>query len=164
MSRALPVNVARQLRQEAGFGCAVCGCPIIEYHHIIPWAERQHFEPEHMVVLCPTHHRELGKLPRRLCYEAKKAPRNIRENRLEGLLGGNNNAKGIKFGSTTFEEGYPLVYAFQHPIISYHRIDGQYLINLFVPDRNFWPEIEIRSNQISSRPSLFWAIIYLTNP
>ncbi len=55
-----PEPVARQLCQEAGFGCCKCGVPIIEYHHIIKWSVDQHFRPEDMMVLCPTHHDEAG--------------------------------------------------------------------------------------------------------
>lgn len=50
-------EVQRQLRQEANFGCAVCGTPVLEYHHIIPESEVEHYDPDHMIALCPTHHR-----------------------------------------------------------------------------------------------------------
>ena len=72
LSRTVPPEVARHLRAEAGFGCAVCGCPILEYHHIIPWAERMHYEVEHMVALCRNHHQETGKATqgKLLCREA----------------------------------------------------------------------------------------------
>jgi hypothetical protein len=33
-NREIPSEIKRQLRQEAGFGCCICGIPIIEYHHI----------------------------------------------------------------------------------------------------------------------------------
>src|SRR5215469_13568423 len=69
-----PASVERQLRQEAGFGCAKCGHPSIEYHHIIPFAEEQHFRPKDMVALCGNCHPAISKLGRDKQYEIKQAP------------------------------------------------------------------------------------------
>lgn len=58
MSRHTPLPVRRKLRQEVNFGCPVCGTPILEFHHIVPYSEEKHFDPDRMIALCPTHHRE----------------------------------------------------------------------------------------------------------
>lgn len=60
MQRRPPADVRRQLRREANFGCVVCGTPIIQYHHIVPFSEKQHHNPDEMVVLCPNHHEHAG--------------------------------------------------------------------------------------------------------
>lgn len=60
MNRRPPADVRRQLRKEANFGCVVCGTPIIQYHHIIPFSEKEHHNPDEMVVLCPNHHDHAG--------------------------------------------------------------------------------------------------------
>lgn len=89
MSRpAVPNPVKRQLRQEAGFGCCNCGHPFIQYHHIVPWAEEEHFRPEDMMALCANCHH--------LCTSdawdtseqrsLKGKPRNIIEGNARGLL------------------------------------------------------------------------------
>jgi len=74
----IPEPVKRELRQETNFGCAICGCPVICYHHIIPWEEKEHHNPEHMIVLCPTHHRPAddGAIPRSKLYDLKENPEN----------------------------------------------------------------------------------------
>lgn len=59
-SRRPPASVRRQLRKEANFGCVICGAPVIEYHHIIPYSEEEHHDPDQMVVLCRNHHAEAG--------------------------------------------------------------------------------------------------------
>lgn len=59
-----PADVERKLRQEAGFGCARCGHPYIEYHHIIPYAEEPHFRAEDMIALCGNCHSAVSKLGR----------------------------------------------------------------------------------------------------
>jgi len=76
----LPRSVARKLRQEAGFGCVICGNPIIVYHHIIEWSEWHHFDPDHMTVLCPDHHAFATNrsLSHEQVYEAKRHPANRR--------------------------------------------------------------------------------------
>ena len=61
MRRKIPSDVARQLRQEAGFGCCKCGFPLIQYHHIVEWADDQHFRVADMMVLCPNHHDQATK-------------------------------------------------------------------------------------------------------
>jgi hypothetical protein len=68
----------RQLRQEANFGCARCGCPVIDSAHIIPYRKTKAFPPEDMVSLCPTHHRmaDDGKYPEEFLRELKANPHN----------------------------------------------------------------------------------------
>ena len=61
--RYIPAAVRRTLRKETCFCCPFCGSPILEYHHIIPWAKRQEHFPEDMVALCPTCHTEYGDNP-----------------------------------------------------------------------------------------------------
>ena len=68
-SRNTPEGVKRLLRQEAGFGCARCGHPYLEYHHIIPYKDDQHFRSEDMVCLCGNCHPALGKLGHDLQYQ-----------------------------------------------------------------------------------------------
>jgi hypothetical protein len=57
--RPRPRPVEQILRQEAGFGCCVCGHPIFQYHHIVPYTEKDpHYRPDDMMILCPNHHDE----------------------------------------------------------------------------------------------------------
>lgn len=50
-----PLQIQKQLRKETLYGCAICGCPILQYVHIIPYSSIQAFLPENMVTLCPFH-------------------------------------------------------------------------------------------------------------
>jgi|RhiMethySRZTD1v2_1073278.scaffolds.fasta_scaffold26304_6 hypothetical protein len=58
-----PLRIREQLKKETFYGCALCGCPIIEYVHITPHHDIQAFLPENMVPLCPSH---------RIGYESKQ--------------------------------------------------------------------------------------------
>lgn len=87
-SRDIPLPVRRRLRQEAGFGCCLCGNPIIEYHHIRPIGRHQVHDPDHMMTLCPLHHHEatVGGLAEEEQRRSKNDPENIRRGYTEGLL------------------------------------------------------------------------------
>jgi hypothetical protein len=53
----VPMQIQKQLRKEALYGCAICGCPILEFAQISPDNDdTQTFLPENMVSLCPIHH------------------------------------------------------------------------------------------------------------
>jgi hypothetical protein len=58
LTREPPAAVKRQLRQEAAFGCCICGHPIYQYHHIRPFEPNHHHDPDDMMLLCPNHHHE----------------------------------------------------------------------------------------------------------
>jgi hypothetical protein len=80
MSRRPPAAVRRELRQEVNFGCAICGAPILQYHHIVPYSEEEHHDPDRMVALCPNHHQQAGPqgaaISRDRLYEHKESPAN----------------------------------------------------------------------------------------
>ena len=83
---ATPAAVERQLRQEAGFGCAKCGHPYIEYHHIVPWCEEHHFRPSDMLALCGNCHPAVSNWGRDRQYDLKNNPHNIARGVATGAL------------------------------------------------------------------------------
>jgi hypothetical protein len=53
----VPMQIQKQLRKEALYGCAICGCPILEFAQItLDNDDTQTVLPENMVSLCPFHH------------------------------------------------------------------------------------------------------------
>ena len=161
--RYIPLGVKRALRQEACFGCAVCGSPILEYHHIIPWAERQHNEPEHMVALCPTHHREYGKLSRSKSYSVKENPRNKVVGKLFGELGTDNQQTAFKVGSNTYIDT-PIIFSFfEAPILRYLVEDKQVLVDVYIPRQDMWPDVYIRKNNMIVNTDEKWDVEFRTN-
>lgn len=85
---AVPNALKRQLRQEAGFGCCRCGHPFIQYHHIVPWAEENHFRPEDMMILCGQCHPlcTVGAITEADQRALKSRPKNIANNLVRGQL------------------------------------------------------------------------------
>ncbi|HMI81962.1 MAG TPA: HNH endonuclease [Solirubrobacterales bacterium] len=75
----IPLPVKREVRQRCGFGCVFCGLPLYEYDHLVPYAEVEEHDPENLVLLCATHHREKtsGLLTSDQVDAARKSPCNI---------------------------------------------------------------------------------------
>ncbi len=160
---SLPAEVARVLRAEVGFGCAICGNPIIEYHHIIPWAERNHFEAEHMVAVCRNHHHELGKQKRNVAYTAKQNPINIRYKRFKGYLVTSRDNQGILLGNSKFINVENAITYYEIPLFGHRIIDGEIRLKCFIPDANFFPEVEVHDNKIQAMIDGFWDIEFKQN-
>ncbi len=60
----IPAPIARQIRQQCGFGCVVCGLAFYDYEHWNPPFEELDSEPnaEGITIACPNHHRAKGGL------------------------------------------------------------------------------------------------------
>ena len=158
-----PAHVELKLRQEAGFGCAACGCPITDYHHIIEWSEKPHFDVADMVALCPNHHREFGKRAAKHAYRLKQNPHNLKFGRIKGFLGGNGIQKAIRMGGMLVKNCNSVLAYSKVPIFSYRMIDGEINLSAFLPNEHFWPEIEVHDNSISAILGDFWDIEFKTN-
>jgi len=132
-----PASVERQLRQEAGFGCAKCGHPYIEYHHIIPFAEEQHFRPKDMVALCGNCHPAISKLGRDKQYEIKQAPFNIEREMFQGALVYDKRHLLFRVGGNLYENVPTILRFLDIPIIACAIKDNQAKItlNLFFRER-----------------------------
>ena len=76
LGRHIPEPTARIVRQECGFGCAICGAAIVIYHHFDPPFEdaREH-SPQGIILLCPTCHTKFGHLPAERMREYRQSPR-----------------------------------------------------------------------------------------
>ncbi|MBV1865715.1 MAG: HNH endonuclease [Rhodobacteraceae bacterium] len=160
---SIPSNIAHNLRAEVGFGCAVCGNPIVEYHHIIPWEERHHYEADHMVVLCRNHHAELGKQNRKLAYKAKQNPINIRQKRFKGYLVTNKENQNLILGNARFVGVTTAVSYFGIPLFGHSVVGSEIQVNCFIPDDQFFPELEIRRNHVAAMIDGFWDIEFKSN-
>lgn len=131
--RDIPLPIKRRLRQESGFGCSICGNPIIEYHHIKPFAEVSRHDPADMMVLCPLHHHEatVSGLTEAEQRDSKENPINIKNGVVEGLLRTPDPAVVVEVGTNLFVgRGFKLVVN-DSPLLALNRADvGRLLISL----------------------------------
>lgn len=163
LSRRIPDPVRRQLRQEAFFGCAKCGSPILEYHHIIQFAEQAHHNPDHMIAICPTCHRSLGKMRRERCYALKANPRNKREGKIRGELGTDAHTTSFLVGSCTYIDT-PIIFSYyEAPIIRYSIEDEQASLDIYIPKEDMWPDILVQKNDLIVNSGGKWDIDFRTN-
>ncbi|MFC4557847.1 HNH endonuclease [Virgibacillus kekensis] len=63
--RYIPLPLKRKVRKAAYFRCIICGNPIIEYHHIVPFHRVKEHSSDNLVALCPEHHHraDCGEIP-----------------------------------------------------------------------------------------------------
>ena len=54
----IPQPMQRAVRQRCCFGCVICGQPLYEYHHMVPYAEVKKHEEDNLTLLCDDHHKE----------------------------------------------------------------------------------------------------------
>ena len=162
--RDIPLPVKRQLRQESGFGCCICGSPILEYHHIRPFAEYPEHDPQHMITLCPTHHHEAtaGGITEEEQRQSKSNPINIQRGYAEGLLRITDPALAVHVATNDFVgPGFKLVVDDQ-PLLALDRTDAGRLhlsLDLFDQDDNLI--ISIVNNEWIAGDPMPWDIEFV---
>jgi 5-methylcytosine-specific restriction endonuclease McrA len=77
---SIPEPIKRAVRQACGFGCILCGYPIYDYDHVVPYATTEEHTIENLCLLCGRHHTEKnrGLLPVEKVREARLDPINKR--------------------------------------------------------------------------------------
>ena len=129
--RNTPPTVARQLRREANFGCALCGCPILENAHIIPYETSHAFPPQDMVALCPTCHvrADLGRYSETFLRHTKANPHN--RTHVQDLFLIENDHLMVHLGANRYRDIPRLIVVNDFDIISIHKDDENFpLLNV----------------------------------
>jgi HNH endonuclease len=157
--KACPLDVKRKLRQETGFGCAKCGHPYLEYHHIIPWAEEQHFRTDDMLALCGNCHPAVAGWEKDRQYELKRTPHNVATGITRGALEYKRDLI-FKIGGNWYENASVMLQYFNTPIISCKIVEGQTKISLCIMDNNFFQILVIDDNEIVFRADDLWDFQY----
>lgn len=103
-SRMIPLPNKRVVRKEACFGCAVCGKPIIEYHHIVPFHVSHDHSPTNLIVLCPTEHAraDAGEFSQEYLRGLKQEAFNSQKDKLKYGFHIEGKKLIVKTGSNTF--------------------------------------------------------------
>jgi hypothetical protein len=156
----LPADVARQLRQEAGFGCAKCGHPYVQYHHIIPYAEEAHFRCEDMIALCGNCHPAMALQGRDRQNDLKSSPYNVKKGIFNGALQYDKRDLVFKVGGNWYENTPTIIQYRGTPIISCRTYEGQALVSLNLLDERDNIIFSVVDNDVSFRISDFWDFEY----
>ena len=158
-----PAAVERALRQEAGFGCARCGHPYIEYHHIIPYSVDPHFRPEDMVALCGNCHSALAKLGTDIQYKIKREPYNIKTGTVNGALCYDKRDLEFVVGGNQFINVSHILKFHNIPIISCRIEDSQARVSINIFDKYGNRQLSVDDNNIVFRVHDFWDFEYRHN-
>lgn len=82
LPRYIGADVRRQIRQECGFGCVICGQAIGSYEHIEPTFEdaREH-DPKRMALLCGSCHQKVtsGMWSKAKVWQARAQPKTFQQ-------------------------------------------------------------------------------------
>jgi hypothetical protein len=159
----VPMQIQKQLKKEALYGCAICGCPILEFAQItLDNDDTQTFLPENMVSLCPFHHLQYkngDSLSDSSLLHAKDNPYNKRHE---------NNAFTIQsqdilvnVGKCKFVNTSRILIADDFDIVSIKREDEKYVLL----DINFFDKLNnltamVTENSWTAEKSTDWNIIY----
>ncbi|WP_336993052.1 HNH endonuclease signature motif containing protein [Bacillus toyonensis] len=122
--RSIKADIKRAIRKEAFFGCAICGNPIIEYHHIEPFSKVKCHETDNLIALCPTHHykADRGMVPKDQLLQLKQNPYNkSKEIIKDDFFLGNYDVLEFRAGSNTFIRTPDLFVIDNFPLISVYK-------------------------------------------
>lgn len=101
LSRNIPNEVKRAVRQRCGFGCVICGSGIIVYEHVIPeFAEATEHNPDHITLLCPQCHAKVtnGFWSKQKVKEAMRTPKSKRQGFSREFFDIGNGHPSLQFG------------------------------------------------------------------
>lgn len=154
--KSLPKEVARELRQEAGFGCARCGYPYLEYHHIVPFHEDEHFRAEDMIAVCATCHGVLEVHGRDRQYRLKENPANFVNGEHKGKLEYDQRDLVFKIGGNWYENVPTILRFKQTPLVSCRLADDQALVSIRLFNRSGRLVMRVVDNEVTFRMGAVW--------
>lgn len=163
VSRNPPEAIARQLRQEAGFGCAMCGNPFVQYHHIDPWEFEKHFDPDRMVAICPTCHSRFERMTRDKQLRIKKNPTNISRGVVRGFLEFKVPLSSIAIGSNKFNDCKNLIGFEDELLLGWSLINGEFSITAHIYGRSGKELLFIVDNEVIFIAGDFWDVRFKYN-
>jgi hypothetical protein len=158
----IPLQIQKQLQKEAFYGCALCGCPIVEYAQLIPRSDSRTFIPENMVCLCPFHHLQKtngDKLSETSLRYAKDNPYNKTHENDSYVI--QSQDLPVRVGMCKFVNTSRILVINDFDIISVRRENGKYLLL----DINFFDKLNnliaiVSDNRWTAHKSSDWAISY----
>ena len=161
--RNIPQPIQKQLRREASFGCALCGCPIIEYAHIIPYRNIQAYLPENIVVLCPNHYTNFdrGEFSDSYLRDAKNNPHN--KTYIQDAFFIDSQDIAVNVGKSKFINTSRILAVNDFDIISIKRENEKYIlfdINFFDKLNNLIAVVYENSWTAEKTANVVWDIVY----
>jgi hypothetical protein len=153
LTRNIPADVKREVRQRCGFGCAVCGSAIVEYEHLAPdFAHARQHRADGIVLLCPSCHARKTRnfLSRRRVIEASNAPAAKKAGFAFSELEATRERPYVVFAGVTLVDCVIPVMVRALPLLQFEPAEtrgGPYRLSASFFDRNGRPSLFIRENE-----------------
>jgi hypothetical protein len=153
LSRSIPNDVKRQVRQSCGYGCVICGTAIVEYEHVRPdFARAKVHDPQAIALLCPTCHAKKTRnfLSVRRILEAMEKPKPKTKGFAFSELEDHNNHPYVVLGGMTLKNCPTPVEVRGIPLIRIECAEvscGPYQLSASFFDVNGIPSLFIRRNE-----------------
>ena len=164
---SIPESIKRTVRQECGFGCVLCGCPIYDYDHIEEYSRVQEHEVDNLALLCTEHHRQKTnkRLPVSRVKDARQEPFNVKHgkttpNNIITFERFTKTAK-IKFGTNycTYDFSYgnflSALCIDNNHLVQFKSIDGEFFINIKAYGANNKEVLSIINNELCHSTGIF---------
>jgi hypothetical protein len=158
LGRRPPADVARALRRESRFGCAICGSPFLTYHHIVPWEEERHFRTEDMMALCPNCHARVGsgRMTKDKQYNYKHNPARLRDNTVNAMLEFSIPLHTFVVGGNQFTKCPDLIFINDLPLFSWRVTEFGFTVNANFMDKLGNTLLCISEGEITTMTDLVW--------
>ena len=148
--RDIPEATKRAVRQECHFGCVICGMPVFEYDHIVPFASVKEHVAANLALLCPNHHRDKtsGRLAVERVAEARRQPFNASHSRTAAYGLEASQALEVRVGSNVATgpidaPDHHVIWINGKCFVTIHREDDAYTYSALVTDADGQALLEI---------------------
>jgi hypothetical protein len=158
---ATPLPIQNQLKRDSGYGCSICGCPLLEYVQINPSSKTSEFLPENMAAICPNHNQKFCKyeMSRIQLFDFKTKPHNkINANDAFAI---NSAELIVNIGKTKFINTYRILSVDDFDLVAIRKENNVYLvldINFFDAQNNLIGVVSENSWSTDRREG--WSIDY----
>lgn len=121
LSRYVPQDIARTIRQRCGFGCAICGLGFYDIEHFDPdFSDATEHNPDGMTLLCSqcNQKRARGRLSAQTVADASRNPRCLQQGFSSELFDFATNEIEVVFAGNSFIDCKHLIMVNGEPILS----------------------------------------------
>jgi hypothetical protein len=157
VSRDIPAEVKRLVRQACGFGCVICGTPVYHYDHIEEFADVKAHGPANIALLCPNHHdgKTRGMIDRETIQLSKAAAINRTRNRTGPYALPHSRTLSVEIGTCKFSatldyDGakYPVLWVDDRSFFTIHTVNGFITFSITVTDNGGAPQVLVDHGEI----------------
>lgn len=140
LTRHIPADVAREVRRNCGFGCAICGSAFYHYEHYDPeFNEANEHNANGITLLCAQHHdaKTRGRISTETIVNAATNPKCKQEGFSYGPLEFGIKSSIVQIGSTLFLDSKNIICVNGEPVLSIKPPEedkGPFLLTLVTED------------------------------